>query len=53
MTEQDHVEEVDGPSARVAAAAILDAIEALESERPDLAAQLRGLLDRLEEAPAR
>ncbi len=38
----------DGPSPRVAAAAMRDAIEALENERPDLAAQLRTLLARIE-----
>ncbi len=38
-----------GPSPRVAAAAIRDAIEVLEAERPDLAQRLRQLLIRLED----
>lgn len=42
----------DGPSPRVAAAAIRDAIEALEAERPDLAEQLGDLLARLDDEPA-
>jgi hypothetical protein len=40
----------DGPSPRVAAAAIRDAIAALEAERPDLAARLRELADELDQA---
>ena len=38
-------------SPRVAAAAIRDAIEALERERPDLAERLRELLGRIEAPP--
>jgi hypothetical protein len=41
-------DDLDGPTPRVAAAAIRDAIEALERERPDLAERLRSLLDELE-----
>ena len=37
-----------GPSSRVAAAAIRDAIEALEDERPDIAERLAELVDGLE-----
>jgi len=40
-----------GPSPRVAAAAIRDAIDALEAERPDIAARLRELLGRIESPP--
>ena len=43
---------VPGPSPRVAAAAIRDAIDALEAERPDLAARLRELLAQIEEESA-
>lgn len=39
-----------GPSAEVAAAAIRDAIAALEAERPDMAQRLYELLDDLERA---
>lgn len=39
-----------GPSPEVAAAAIRDAIAALEAERPDIAQRLYELLDDLERA---
>ena len=39
----------DGPSQRVAAAAIRDAIDAMQDERPDLAERLRELLSQLQE----
>ena len=39
----------DTSSRRVVAAAIRDAIEALEPERPDLAARLRELIEELHE----
>ena len=53
MTEADGTEEpggeLEGISPRVAAAAIRDAIEALEHERPDLAERLQTLLGRLDD----
>ena len=55
MTDADRTEtgggDVSGPSPRVAAAAIRDAIDALERERPDIAARLRELLGRIERPP--
>ena len=44
-------DDLSGPSPRVAAAAICDAIDALESERPDIAARLQELLGRIERSP--
>ncbi len=48
MTDADRTEsggdDVSGPSPRIVAAAIRDAIDALEAERPDIAERLRELL---------
>jgi hypothetical protein len=45
----DRGDDRDGPSPRVAAAAIRDAIEALQVERPDIAGRLWALLGDLED----